>query len=249
LRLRHGLAAWEGRPMEASLRDDAARWLAEAIETGAPLAPLPPMATPRSMLDGQRIAARVLEMLAITPCGLRLASPTNGRPVPGPVLEERLLKDGSTLSLTTLRHPRASAAVVGVLGEDLHRRGDDMPIFAVLHPAIDVGSWRLREPPSTGALAAADLGGLGFIVTGKPKRMEPMRVRVSMAPAGTWRRGEEVDLEETLLAVALAARRAGGLPQGALLVAQLGESMEPEPGLALNASFGRLGRVTANFVA
>jgi len=199
------------------------------------------------MLDGQRIAARVLDMLDVTLCGLRLASPTNGRPVPGPVLEGRMLKDGSTVSMAMLRHPRATAAVVGVLAEDLARRGDEMPNLAALHPAIDISSWRLPEPPTTGALAAADLAGLGFIVSGKPKRMVPMRVRISLAPTGTWRRGEEVDLEEAMMAAALAARRAGGLPKGSVLVVSLGESLVREAGLDLHASFGRLGRVSARF--
>jgi 2-keto-4-pentenoate hydratase len=233
--------------MDSALRDSAARWLAEAVETGQPLAPLPPQVMPRSMLDGQRIAARVLDMLDMSACGMRLAHSPNGRPVPGPVLEGRLLKEGCALSLATLRHPRASAAVVGVLAEELPRRGDDLPVFATLHPAIDIGSWRLQEPPSTGALAAADLAGLGYIVTGKAKRMAPMRIRVSLTPAGTWRRGEEVDLEEAMQAVALAARRAGGLPQGAVLVTPVGPSLEPQPGLELHASFGRLGRVSARF--
>src|SRR4051794_16034076 len=233
--------------MDAALRDSAAKWLADAVVSGESVTPFPPFATPRSMLDGQRIAARVLDMLDATPCGLRLACPTSGRPVPGPVLESRMLKDGDTLSLSMLRYPRASAAVVGVLAEDLARRGDEMPSFAVLHPAIDVSSWRLPEPPSTGALAAADLAGLGFIVAGKAKRMLPMRLRVSLAPTGSWRRGEEVDLEEAMMAAALAARRAGGLPRGSFLVVPLGESLEPQPGLDLHASFGRLGRVSARF--
>lgn len=233
--------------MDAALRDSAAKWLADAVQTGASTEPFPPFAIPRSMLDGQRIAARVLDMLDVTLCGLRLASPTNGRPVPGPVLEGRMLKDGSTVSMAMLRHPRATAAVVGVLAEDLARRGDEMPNFAALHPAIDISSWRLPEPPTTGALAAADLAGLGFIVSGKPKRMVPMRVRISLAPTGTWRRGEEVDLEEAMMAAALAARRAGGLPKGSVLVVSLGKSLVPEAGLDLHASFGRLGRVSARF--
>ncbi|MFC7474080.1 hypothetical protein ACFQS7_06940 [Dankookia sp. GCM10030260] len=233
--------------MEAALRDSAAKWLADAVQTGGSAVPFPAFATPRSMLDGQRIAARVLDMLDLPPRGLRLASPTNGRPVPGPVLEGRVLKDGSTVSMALLRYPRVSAAVVGELAEDLARRGDEIPNFATLHPAIDVVSWRLPEPPTTGALAAADLAGLGFIVCGKAKRMLPMRLRISLAPTGTWRRGEEVDLEEAMMAAALAARRAGGLPRGAFLVVPLGGSLEPEAGLDLHASFGRLGRVSARF--
>lgn len=233
--------------MDAALRDSAAKWLADAVQAGASDAPLPAFATPRSMLDGQRIAARVLDMLDLSPCGLRLANPTNGRPVPGPVLEGRMLKDGCSLAMAMLRYPSASAAVVGELAEDLPRRGDEMPNFATLHPAIDIVSWRLPEPPSTGALAAADLAGLGFIICGKAKRMPPMRLRISLAPTGTWRRGEEVDLEEAMMAAALAARRAGGLPRGSFLVVPLGEPLEPRAGLDLHASFGRLGRVSVRF--
>ena len=233
--------------MDAALRDSAARWLADALQTGDSATPMPAFATPRSMLDGQRIAARVLDMLDLAACGLRLASPTNGRPVPGPVLEERLLKEGASVSMSTLRYPRASAAVVGELAEDLPRRGDETPSFAALHPAVDVASWRLPDPPSTGALAAADLAGLGFIIFGKAKRMPPMRLRISLAPTGTWRRGEEIDLEEAMMAAALAARRAGGLPRGSFLVVPLGESLEPEAGLDLHASFGRLGRISVRF--
>ena len=138
-----------------------------------------------------------------------------------------------------LRFPRASAAVVGELGEDLHRRGDEMPNFATLHPAIDIVSWRLPEPPSTGALAAADLAGLGFVVCGKAKRMPPMRLRISLAPTGTWRRGEEVDLEEAMMAAALAARRAGGLSRGSFLVVPLGDRWSragPRPACLLRSA-------------
>lgn len=233
--------------MDAALRDSAAKWLADAVQSGAAEAPLPAFATPRSMLDGQRIAARVLDMLGLSPCGLRLTCLANGRPVPGPVLEGRILRDASSLAMAMLRFPSASAAVVGELAEDLPRRGDEMPSFATLYPAIDVASWRLPEPPSTGALAAADLAGLGFIVCGRAKRLVPMRLRISLAPTGTWRRGEEVDLEEAMMAAALAARRAGGLPRGAFLVVSLGESLAPEAGLDLHASFGRLGRVSVRF--
>ncbi|MBK1657054.1 hypothetical protein [Paracraurococcus ruber] len=233
--------------MDAILRDSAARCLADAVASGQPIGPLPPLAMPRSMLDGQRIAARVLDMLDLPACGLRLGPPANGKPVPGPVLEGRVLPSGSTISMTDLRHARASAAIVGILAEDLPRRGDEMPVFATLHPAIDVGSWRLQDPPSTGALAAADLAGLGYIAIGKGKRGAPTRLRVALAPAGTWRRGEEMDLEAPILAVAMAARRAGGLPAGAMLVAPIGPAVDPAPGLELHAALGRLGRAELHF--
>jgi hypothetical protein len=63
----------------------AAGWLAEALETGNPLAPLPAEAMPRTVREGQRIAALALEQLGLTPCGLRLAPAPDGAMVPGPV--------------------------------------------------------------------------------------------------------------------------------------------------------------------
>jgi len=233
--------------MDAALRDRAAGWLAEAMRSGEAVPPLPYEATPRSQLDGQRIAARVLDLLDLAPAGLRQVILVGGRSVPGPVLAERVLEDGASIDLATLRHPRAHAAILGILAEELPRRGDELPVFASLHPALDITSWRLRDLPSTTALAAADLGGLGLLVSGKGKRMEPMRLRVALAAEGTWRRGVEIDIEEPILAAGLSARRAGGLPAGAILVAHLGPSVEPLPGLELTASFGRLGRVRVVF--
>jgi 2-keto-4-pentenoate hydratase len=50
--------------------------------------------------------------------------------------------------------------------------------------------------------------------------------------------------------VAAAARRLGGLPAGALLVAAgLTPPLAPQPGLALRAGFGALGRVQVRFEA
>jgi 2-keto-4-pentenoate hydratase len=233
--------------MEAALRDRAAGLLAEAMRTGEPVPPLTYEETPRSVLDGQRIAARMLDLLGLAPIGLRLALAQGGRTVPGPLLERSMLEDEATIPLAPLHHPMASAAILGILAEDLPRRGDEMPVFASLHPALDISDWRLRDLPTTTALAAADLAGLGLVVSGKGKRMEPMRLRVALAAEGTWRRGVEVDIEESILAAGLAARRAGGLPAGAFLVAQLGPTMVPTPGLELTGSFGRLGRVRARF--
>ena len=232
--------------MDAALRDHAAAALAEALRQDTGSGPLPPAATPRSMLDGQRIAARMLDMLGLVPCGLRLVT-LSGRAVAGPVLPTRLREEGEAVPLARLRLARAAAAVAGRLAEDLPRRGDEMPKFASLHPALDIGSWRLPEMPTTSALAAADLAGLGEIVLGKGRRLAPMRLRVSLAIAGTWRRGEEFDIEEAMMAAALAARRAGGLPEGSLMVVPVGVAIAPMPGMELHAAFGRLGRLAVRF--
>jgi len=233
--------------MDPAQRDRAAAWIAEAWRSGEPVPAMPYETLPRSQLDGQRIAARVLDLLGLVPNGLRLAT-ANAKSVPGPMLEQAMLEDGAEIAAAGLHHPEAFAAIAGVLAEDLPRRGDEMPVFASLHPALDITSWRLAEVPSTSALAAADLAGLGRVVIGKGKKLEPMRLRISVAPEGSWKRGLEIDIEEPILAAALAARRAGGLEKGAVLVAQLGPGVPLTPGVPLVASFGRLGRVRASIV-
>jgi len=233
--------------MDQAMREAAAGWLAEAVETGNPLAPLPAEAAPRTVSEGARIAALVLERLGMVPCGLRLAPGPGARMVPGPVLETRLLPDGANIALATLRHPTVAPAVLGVLAEDLPRRGEAPPVFASLHPLLDIAAWRLRDPPTTAALATADLGGLGLLVAGRAKRMAPAPLPLVFGPAGTRRRGNQVDVPGALQQAALAARRAGGLPQGAVLVAVLGPALVPAPGTELLASFGALGRVRAHF--
>jgi hypothetical protein len=229
-----------------------ARWLAEALETGNPLAPLPAELTPRNARQGERIASLVLDAIGQAACGVRVAPGPSGRPVTGPVLEPRLLHDGATIALAALRHAGATAAVVGVLGEDLPRRGDEPPVFAALHPAIDVGASRFRDPPGSVALLAADLGGLGLIVVGRAAAPPAGPVPVALGPAGARqqrRGGVPVDVLAALAPAAAAARRLGGLPAGALLVAAglTAPSLVPEPGATLSAGFGLLGRVRAAF--
>lgn len=233
--------------MDQAMRESVAGWLAEAVETGNPLAPLPAEAVPRTVPEGGRIAALVLERLGMVPCGLRLAPGPEGAMVPGPVLEARLLPDGASIALAALRHPSVAPAVLGVLAEDLPRRGEASPIFTSLHPALDIAAWRLRNPPGTAALAAADLGGLGLLVAGRAKRMAPAPLRLAFGSFGTRRRGSPVDVPAALQQAALAAQRAGGLPQGAVLVAVLGSALVPESGAEISASFGALGRVRAGF--
>ena len=251
----------------------AAGWLAEALVTGNPLAPLPEALAPRTVRGGERLALAVLEEAGLTACGVRVAPGPGGggrRPVAGPMIESRLLPDGASIALPTLRHVVATAAVVGVLARDLPplRRGvpEDAPEFSALHPAIDVGASRFRDPPRTAALLAADLGGLGFVVAGRGAAVPPDGgggVPVVLEPAGgpgrpRGRRGggtsaaeaaPVVDLLAALVPAAAAARRLGGLPAGAILVAAgLSSPITPEPGMLLRARFGPgFGRVTVTF--
>jgi 2-keto-4-pentenoate hydratase len=141
---------------------------------------------------------------------------------------------------------------MGVLAEDLPpgSDGEATPVFSALHPILDVSAWRLREPPGSAGLAAADLSGHGFIVAGRGKgggRVPVEALPVGMAPAGARRRPGTRDAAAALLAAAEAARRGGGLPRGAVLAAVFGPGVAPREGQELVAGFGPLGRVRAAF--
>ncbi|WP_270937818.1 hypothetical protein, partial [Falsiroseomonas oryzae] len=58
--------------MAAWSPEGAARWIAEAVETGNPLGALPDDIAPRDAAQGADVAAEVLARLEIAPCGLRL---------------------------------------------------------------------------------------------------------------------------------------------------------------------------------
>ncbi len=233
--------------MHPSRRHAVALALAEAIHTGIPLAPLPPEALLRSVAEGCRIGTLALEALDLAPCGLRLAPAPGGGMVAGPILEGRLLREGRPVALAMLHRPLVSPAVLGVLAADLPRRGDATPAFATLHPALDIAGWRLREPPTDAASAAADLAGLGLLVAGRGRTQEPAPSRLGFGPAGIRRAGVTVDLGAALAAAVAAARQAGGLPRGAVLVAALGPGLVPTAGARLSASFAGLGAVQAGF--
>ena len=70
---------------------------------------------------------------------------------------------------------------------------------------------------------------------------------MGMAPAGARRRPEARDVGAALVAAAEAARRAGGMPRGAVLAAVLGPGMAPRADREIVAGFGALGRVRAVF--
>jgi hypothetical protein len=227
-----------------------AGWLAEALETGAPLAPLPGGAEPADVAAGERVAALVLDSLGLAPCGLRLARGPTGEMLAGPVLEGRLLPDGAAVALATARHAAVAPGVMGVLAEELapgEGRGA-LPAFSALHPIFDVSAWRLRERPGSPGLAAADLSGHGFIVAGRGKPEMPLdAVPVGVAPAGARRRPQTHDVAAALREAADAARRSGGLPRGAVLAVVLGTGVAPREGQELVGAFGALGRVRAVF--
>ena len=233
--------------MEASQRDRAAEIFAHAWRTGSQVSTLPFEAQPRSQLDGHRISARTLDMLGLESCGLRLTS-TNHKDIPSPLLQDSLVEDEASIAVAALHGARIFPAIAGTLAEDLPRRGDASPIFATLHPVLDITCWRFAEVPTTSALAAADLGGLGRVVIGKGKRLEALRLRVSVAAEGSWKRGIEIDFEPAFIAAGLAARRAGGLERGSILVVQLSPGLPLVPGTTMVGSFGRLGRVSAHLI-
>jgi hypothetical protein len=230
--------------------EQVAGWLAEALETGNPLAPLPEGSEPAGVADGERVAVLLLESLGLVPCGLRLAPGPTGEMLAGPILEGRLLPDGAAVALATARHAVVAPGIMGVLAEDLppDTAGGALPAFSALHPILDVSAWRLREPPGSVGLAVADLAGHGFIVAGRGKRgMAAASLPVGMAPAGVRRRPEARDVAAALLAAAEAARRAGGLPRGAVLAAVLGLGVAPRADGEIVAGFGALGRVRVAF--
>jgi len=234
--------------MTPAAREQAAKWLADAFETGNALDPLSPEFAPRSVVDGQRVAALTLDILGLVPCGVRVAPGPGGKPVAGPMLETRLLAAGTPVTLAALPHARATAAIVAVLDDELSRRAGSLPPIRGLHPAIDLTASRFRDPVTSGAMLAADLGGLGQVVTGKLGKLPEEEVAVTLAPAGKRPRGLPQDLLQALDSAAEAARRLGGLPPGALLVvAGLSPALIPLVGQALSAAFGPLGRASADF--
>ena len=207
----------------------AAGWIAEAIATGNPLAVLPAEIAPRGRAEGERVAFAALEALGIAPCGVRMAEG-----IVGPMAEGRLLPDGATAA--PLRHPVATAALIGVLAEGLQPEDDARPRFAALHVAIDIADHRFTEAPLALGLRVADLAGLGFVVAGPPVTLLPERVVIE---------ARDLAPREVLAPVAAAARRLGGLPAGALLVAAgLSAPLLPREG-EVRADFGALGSLSA----
>jgi hypothetical protein len=224
----------------------AARWLVEALETGCALAHLPPYAMPADMDEAQETALAVLEELEITPCGLRLLHRPEGPALVGPMIEGRLVRNGAVVAPESLRHAEVTAAVIGVLAQSLEAGTDAPPVFARLHPAIDIAATRFTEPPDDPRLLTADLARIGLVVAGRAKALQPGTHTVALAPKGKRPRGTAVDVAAALREAANAARRLGGLPAGALLVvAGLSPALAAEGSLHLTV--GGLGGADASF--
>jgi hypothetical protein len=226
----------------------AARWLAEAFETGNSLAPLPEGLAPRDRDAAEAIAAATLDALGIAPCGLRLLRRPGAASLAGPMLEARLLASGATVSLATARHAVATAAVIGELAAPLDPAARTAPRFARLFPAVDVAAGRFTAEPADDLARIADLAGLGFVVAGKGQALRPGVLEVVLAPKGARRRGAPVDLRAAFAEAAAEARRWGGLPKGALLVvAGLSPPLAAEG--VLRARLGALGVAEAAFTS
>ncbi|MCR0983560.1 hypothetical protein [Roseomonas populi] len=207
----------------------AASWLAEALSTGRPLAALPPDVAPRGRAEGERVALAVLDALGIVPCGLRMLHGTIG-----PMIETRLLPSGATAA--PLRHPVATGALVGVLAEVLRPDEDSRPRLAALHAAIDISDHRFTHAPEARGARVADLNGLGFVVAGPPMDDPPEQIALE---------GRTLRVRDVLAPVAAEARRLGGLPAGALLVAAGLTGPLPADDGAVAADFGPAGRISA----
>ncbi len=224
---------------------EAAAWLAEAWTTGNPLATLPPGLAPLDVAAGEDIAAALLEALGQPPVGLRLG-PSG---LVGPLLAGRLVANRTPIALAGLRHARVSAAVVGVLAAALAPDDTTAPVFARLHPALDVAASRFAAPPADAAQATADLAGLGMLVLGPGQAVAPGVERVALAEGRRRPAGAPSDLAARLGTAAAEARARGGLPAGALLcVAGLTVPVAPGPGQSLCAILSALGRARADFV-
>ena len=227
----------------------AVRYLAEAFETGNPLAPLPDEITPTNQDDAEEVAGGALARLGFAPCGVRLAPAADGSLISGPMLEARFLDDGAGISLEMMRHGRASAALLGVLGAALEPGATTPPEIAAIHPALDVTASRFTQGPADRFAEIADLAGLGLLVLGKRRPVPEALSRVALIEGEGSPKGRPFDVHAAFAAAAAEARRLGGLPAGAVLVvAGLGAPvLGLKSGARLTARFTGIGKVSASF--
>jgi hypothetical protein len=222
----------------------AADWLAEAWETGNPLAPFPPDLAPAGVAAGEAIAAELVERLGLPVCGVRLAPAPGGGWLSAPLLEPRMLRAGTPVALATMRHPRVSAGVLGVLGEPLE---DEAPVFSALHPVLDIAAGRYRDVAADAAHLVADLAGLGLVLVGKRFTGPlPAEAAARVGRTGTRPAALAAPLGALMAQAAAEARRWGGLPAGAVLVvAGLGGVAQPAVPGKWSAAVPPVGRITA----
>jgi 2-keto-4-pentenoate hydratase len=235
--------------MEQDPTTRAIGYLAEAFETGNPLAPLPAEIAPATRDDAEEVAGGVLARLGFAPCGIRVAPAADGSLIAGPMLEARFLDDGAGLALEIMRHGRASAALLGVLGTALDPEATTPPEITTIHPALDVTASRFTQGPADRFAEIADLAGLGLLVLGKRRPVPATQSRVALIEGEGRPQGKPFDLHAAFAQAATEARRLGGLPAGAVLVvAGLGAPvLGLQAGLRLTARFTGIGKVSASF--
>ena len=220
-----------------------------ALQTGDLVAPLPAESMPQDRDTAEELAGQVLEWLGFAPCGVRLAPAADGSMITGPMLDARFLDDGARLPVEILRHGRASAALLGVLGAALEPDAATPPEIVALHPALDVSASRFTEGPADRLAEIADLAGLGMLVLGKRRPMPEAPLRVALVEGDGRPKGTPLDLHAAFATAAAEARRLGGLPAGAVLVvAGLGAPvLGLKPGGRITARFTGLGKVSVSF--
>jgi hypothetical protein len=211
----------------------AALALLEAFRDGEPISALPEGRAPRTAAQGARIAAAVIEGLGLPVVGFRaLADGTTG-----PLLEPRIVRSGTAVPLSALPGIEPTAACVFPLVRALPPSAKPYSrrrVISALGPpraAIDLAAWRTKQRPRRLAEALADLAGLGMVVVADPPRggapADPGALRLIVDGAAP----SVVDALPQLLVLAEAARKLGGLPVGAALVAA-GLAAMPHPGPA-----------------
>jgi len=229
----------------------AALSLLEAFRDGEPISALPQGAAPTTSAQGWRIARQVIEGLGLPVVGFRaLADGTTG-----PLLAPRLVANGMTIPRAALPGLQASAACFFPLARALPASAQPYTprrVLAALGPAraaIDLASWRTQAPPAQAAARIADLAGLGLVVLAdRPRgaaRADPRALRVGWAEAQRVTR----DAMPQVMAAAEAARLAGGLPEGAALVAVgLTPPLLPPSGAVLAVRVAGAGKASVTLV-
>ena len=235
--------------MDQELMKRAVGNIAGAFATGDPLAPLPAEMRPHDRDTADELAGQVLEWLGFAPCGVRLAPAADGSMIAGPMLEARFLDDGARIATEIMRHGRASAALLGVLGAALEPDATTPPEITALHPALDVSASRFTNGPTDRLAEIADLAGLGLLVLGKRRPVPEALSRVALIEGEGSPKGRPFDVHAAFAAAAAEARRLGGLPAGAVLVvAGLGAPvLALKAGARLTARFTGIGKVSASF--
>ncbi|MCA3271792.1 MAG: hypothetical protein ING12_07325 [Roseomonas sp.] len=235
--------------MDQELMKRAVGNIAGAFATGDPLAPLPAEMAPHDRDTADELAGQVLEWLGFAPCGVRLVPAADGSMIAGPMLEARFLDDGARIATEIMRHGRASAALLGVLGAALEPDAATPPEITALHPALDVSASRFTNGPTDRLAEIADLAGLGLLVLGKRRPVSEALSRVALIEGEDSPKGRPFDVHAAFAAAAAEARRLGGLPAGAVLVvAGLGAPvLALKAGARLTARFTGIGKVSASF--